>query len=109
MFVQEADHPMRRRCARRRHRRRSRSNYSHSGDHLPHGKPRHGPDLDFGKTTPNWSAIALFTGNVLGMNDEESKMAKSVANKYSLTPSRHPVRRLSSASRSTVTLSTPHQ
>ena len=38
--------------------------------------------LDFGKATPNRTNMALLTGNVPGMNAEESKQAKFVANKY---------------------------
>lgn len=38
--------------------------------------------LDFGKAMPNRKGISVITGNVPGMNAEESKQAKFIANKY---------------------------
>jgi len=43
---------------------------------------RRGFCLDFGKSTPNQSGISMITGNIPGMNAEESKQAKFIANKY---------------------------
>ena len=44
--------------------------------------------LDFGKSTANRSGRSVIAGNIPGMTAEESKQAKFIANKYSLTESR---------------------
>jgi hypothetical protein len=49
---------------------------------------RRGFCLDFGKAMPNRRGQSLVTGNVPGMNAEESKQAKFIANKYDLNGSR---------------------